>query len=210
MRAFLLSLCFCLLATLAVASDWSIVFKSTNESVVRLEVKAGDEQGTCSGSVINADKGYILTAGHCTLEKADYTADDKDATLVKKNTLLDLAILQTKWKKTNQLILAPNAPEAGAEIAAIGYAFGDDQLAIQEGIVANPLENDSKRMRLSADIIPGDSGGPIVDASGRIVGVTSAIVWSSITPASHLGVAVPWETVRDFVEPYLPGHEAKR
>lgn len=52
----------------------------------------------------------------------------------------------------------------------------------------------------TTDIWFGDSGGPIVDRRGRLVGITSAMVGSSGMPVSHLGLFIYITTIREFLD----------
>jgi S1-C subfamily serine protease len=197
-----------LAATVAVA-DWASTFRPLTTSVLRMEsMDDSGDRGICSSAVINRLRGFVLTAAHCVPsgEHVSMTVNERDAVLVKKNALLDLAILRVShMKNETEVSLAPSAPEAGASVAVVGFAFGAPQLKIQVGVVSDPLERDSRRMWIDAVMIPGDSGGMVVDSEGRIVGVTSAVrIASDSFQAAHIGMAVPFERVRDFIEDYIP------
>jgi S1-C subfamily serine protease len=97
--------------------------------------------------------------------------------------------------------LADQTPAVGSEVCVIGHAFGYKQLSIQFGRVALALDDDGSQMRVGIDMVPGDSGGPLMDTQGRLVGIASAIYY--IGPA-HLSGLVRVEDIRDFAEPYLP------
>lgn len=211
-RIAFLSFVICVAATVAVA-DWATTFQQLGNAVLRMESMDGDgNRGVCSSAVINARKGFVLTAAHCVPSgpSVSMTVNERDAVLVKKNALLDLAILRVRLKDETAIVLSEAAPQAGASVAVVGYAFGARQLAIQAGVISNPLENDTRRTWMNVDTIPGDSGGVVVDAEGRLVGVTSAVLYSTQMSASHLGMAVPYDRVKDFVEDYLPPVQVAR
>jgi len=186
-----------LAATPAAAQPaWPDVVDRLRASVLLLE---GD--GACSAIVINAARGYLLTAAHCAPEKQDLTVGERDASVLKINRKLDLAVLKTRLRQgVTDVSFAPTMPRAGSAVAVVGFPFGARSLTVQIGIVANP--DVEGRAWVDADLLPGDSGGAIVDAEGRLVGVSSAFRYYL---AADVGVAVPLPTVLAFVEDYLPG-----
>jgi S1-C subfamily serine protease len=204
-----------LAATVSVA-DWAATFRPLATSVLRMEsMDDSGNRGVCSSAVINRPRGFVLTAAHCVPsgERVSMTVNERDAVLIKRNALLDLAILRVShMKNETEVSLAPSAPEAGASVAVVGFAFGAPHLKIQVGVVSDPLDQDSRRMWIDAVMIPGDSGGVVVDSEGRLVGVTSAVLFPSDSfQAAHIGMAVPFEHVLDFIEDYIsPATKAAR
>ena len=190
--------------TPAAAQGWASLVEPLGKTVLRLEVGDGRQGGGCSGSVIDADKGHVLTAAHCVptdLEQFSLTVDGRDARVLRVNRILDLAVLKSRLRRgATAITLAPAMPRAGDAVAVIGYPFGARTLTTQVGTLANP--DVEGWAWVNADLLPGDSGGAIVDAQGRLVGVTSGFLYYA---AAHIGLAVPLETVRAFVEEFLPG-----
>jgi S1-C subfamily serine protease len=150
--------------------DWPTV----GLSVPRLEMKKGDEKGACSGVVVLVEDGwaYALTAAHCVsrtpTEQLDITANDRHATAVEFNTLLDLAVIKFRAHKELPITLAPSVPQTGSDVAVIGYAFGVSELVVQFGHVAQPYNRETKTAWFDLVTIFGDSGGAVVDAQGRL------------------------------------------
>lgn len=193
-----------LLVASPVSAEW-LLPPVIDKQVLRLRAAdANGDGGTCSSAKITLQ--YAVTAAHC-VEGTDValTVDGKDAKVVKVNRLLDLAVVKFSAIPGAPMPLAPKTPGRGAEIAAVGFAFGSKDLRMQFGHIAAPRDEDGYIL-LNIDLIFGDSGGPIVDTKGRLVGVSSAIY--SNGPA-HLGLAVPVESVRDFVEEFMPEPVAK-
>lgn len=191
--------------------DWTATIAAVTQSVARVESKGDEGGGTCTGVVINADPGYVVTCAHCVRrpkgQPIDVTVNGRHARIEVENSILDLAILSFRAKKEVAVTLAPDAPQVGSEVAVLGYPFGVDELMPQFGHVSG-YNKESKLLWLNVDIIFGDSGGLAFDAQGRLVGITSNIF--SQGPA-HMGAAIPLSAVSDFIEDYLPGakHPAK-
>jgi S1-C subfamily serine protease len=95
-------------------------------------------------------------------------------------------------------LAATDAPE-GAALMVVGYPNGGQQKVVRGELVEYaPLERHpdaSAVMRLSSPIAPGNSGGPVVDASGTVVGVVFGI-----ETATGDGLAVPASAVRRLVD----------
>jgi S1-C subfamily serine protease len=127
--------------------------------------------------------GYLVTALHVVARALEITVRLPDgrevpAELVGRDPPTDLAVL----KVAADLPVLDDAPEPalGAPVCAVGNQFGLD-LSVTCGVVSalhrsgtgfNPIED---FVQTDAAVNPGASGGPLVDAQGRLVGVLSAI-----------------------------------
>ena len=95
-------------------------------------------------------------------------------------------------------------------MVAIGTALGDYQNTVTEGIVSGlhrTLDDGSSSIQdliqTDAAINHGDSGGPLLDLSGNVVGINTAVVRSTGTVgdvAEGLGFAIPGNTVKTIAE----------
>lgn len=199
-----------MLAALSVslqATDWTVIVKPALPQVPRIEVlhERSQQPGVCSGVVLNAQDGFLLTAAHCVEgdpAKLAITVNGRDATIEKSNRLLDLAVLKFKAKRETAMPLARVSPQIGSEVAVLGFAFGIERIAVQFGRVTQSYNDETKTLWLDASVIPGNSGGAVIDEQGRLVGMTSRVYYSG---PSNVGAAIPIEVVEDFVEPFLPG-----
>jgi putative serine protease PepD len=163
-------------------------------SVVTIKVTAASGIGNGSGEVIRGN-GYILTNDHVisaganggTIDVLFTSGQTKRATIVGRATRLDLAVLKvdpprglptieigrSEPLRVGQPVVALGAPLglSGTVTSGIVSALGRDvPLPADEGtaIVAGAIQTD-------ASINPGNSGGALVDCSGRLVGINTAI-----------------------------------
>lgn len=196
-----------LLLALVVGQDWVTAIRPAYKQVPRLEAmtEGAEKPGVCAAVLFNKEAGYVLTAAHC-IEKPEkqgisITVNGRHADVVRINRILDLAIVKFDAKQEEQMELAESTPPVGSVIAVIGYPFGDNKLAPQFGHISQVMNDESKMIWVNSDIIPGDSGGALIDLSGKLVGLNSRIYYQG---PSHMAACVPIEAIRDFVKAYLP------
>jgi putative serine protease PepD len=190
-------------------------------SVVSIQVKSGTTEGTGSGFVIDAGRGYILTNNHVVTAGGTRAASDievvfQDGTQVKGTVVgldasYDLAVIRVTTKGLRQLTLGDSDEvRVGDPVIAIGAPLGL-QGTVTTGIVSaknRPVaagQGDTpafiNAIQTDAAINPGNSGGPLVDSEGHVIAVNSAI---ARTPGSTgetggnigLGFAIPSNQAR--------------
>lgn len=199
----------------------SVVFISTSETLrnpfTRLSREV--ERGTGSGFVWD-DQGHVVTNWHV-LEGATRAfvrlADGRieEAELVGASPEHDLAVLLVPDLDAAPIPLAEGPVSVGQTALAIGNPFGLDWTLTTGIVSALDRELPSPRGRgltgliqTDAAINPGNSGGPLLDASGRLIGVTTAI-FSPSGASAGIGFAVPVSTVTRVVPQLISrGHYA--
>ncbi|WP_307844548.1 trypsin-like peptidase domain-containing protein [Actinotalea solisilvae] len=162
-------------------------------SVVAIEVRAADGEGTGSGFVLRED-GYILTNNHVVAAGADGGGEivvvfadggEEPAEIVGRTTAYDLAVIKVERTGLTPLVLGDSdAVVVGDPVVAIGAPLGL-QGTVTTGIVSalnRPVSAGSGQqtafinaIQTDAAINPGNSGGPLVDATGQVIGINSAI-----------------------------------
>ncbi|HJV64498.1 MAG TPA: trypsin-like peptidase domain-containing protein [Geomonas sp.] len=179
---------------------------------------APEQRGAGSGIIIAPD-GYILTNDHV-VQGADLLAvtlqdgSTLEATLVGTDPATDLAVLRANGSGLPYATLGDSsALRAGQLVIAIGNPFGF-QSTVSTGVVsALGRALRSREGRLIENIIqhtaplnPGNSGGPLVDSRGRVVGVNTAI----IALAQGIGFSVPANAARWVVSQLLAHGRVRR
>jgi serine protease Do len=191
-----------LVAAPAAGQSWQAALDVAGPAAVRLQMELPDgTTSSCSGVVLDAVESIVLTAAHCVdAERLDVIVDGRHAELVRRNRVLDLAILRVRLKNAVAIDVSTTAPGLGALIAVLGFPLGAEDLTIQVGVLANPGGAKSTRADIAVDVLPGDSGGPVVDLTGRLVGITTGY---RVAGAAHLGRMVPLAAVRAFAEDFI-------
>lgn len=172
-------------------------------------------KGTGSGFVWDQEKGYIVTNYHVVEESESggvirVALKDESSwvgTLVGGAPDFDLAVVQIKAPAAQ----LPHLPigqssnlKVGQKVFAIGNPFGLDQ-SLSMGIISAL----NREIRTSQSIIkgviqtdaainPGNSGGPLLDSSGLLIGVNTAIA-SPTGAYAGIGFAIPVDTVNRVV-----------
>jgi len=173
-------------------------------------------QGTGSGFVWDQD-GHIVTNFHVVAngDRASVTLNDNStypATIVGTAPDKDIAVLHID-APPQKLLPLPIGQSAmlkvGQTVLAIGNPFGLDQ-TLTTGVVSG-LGREIKSVtqhpifdviQTDASINPGNSGGPLLDSSGRLIGINTAI-YSPSGANAGIGFAVPVDTVNAIVPQLL-------
>jgi S1-C subfamily serine protease len=169
-------------------------------------------RGTGSGFIWD-ENGYIVTNFHViqNAQAADVTLADRStwkAKLVGYEADKDLAVLKIDApKRLLQPIVVGTSTdlEVGQKVFAIGNPFGFDH-TLTTGVISGlgrEIESVTGRpiqgvIQTDAAINPGNSGGPLLDSSGRLIGINTAIVSPSGAYAG-IGFAVPVDFVNRMV-----------
>src|SRR5579862_9751365 len=132
-----------------------------------------------TGFVVTAD-GQIVTNWHVVAECGTYwTSDGMKLSLVKSDKVRDLALLKSGQAATQVAGLRGDGPKVGEAIVVYGYPLPGllaSSGVVTTGIVSAPagIADQANRVQISAPIQPGNSGGPVLDAEGRVIGVVVA------------------------------------
>jgi len=195
-------------------------FSTPNDTfnpVMPQQKQTGTQQqqiGAGSGFVIS-DDGMIITNRHVVDDAtASYTVifnDGKkyDAKILAKDTLLDIAFIKVDAKGLKPLAFGTsNNLKVGQSVIAIGNALGEFSNTVSHGIISglkrtitasdsggNQSEQLSNVLQTDASINLGNSGGPLLDINGNVIGVNVAIA----KDAQNIGFAIPIDVVKDLL-----------
>jgi serine protease Do len=158
-----------------------------------------NDRGAGSGILWNAD-GLILTNAHvANVARARiqlWDGREFRATVASRDPRLDLAALQIEANALPAAIVADSSKVRPGELAvAIGNPLGFVG-ALTTGVIhaVGPLRRFGPRTWVQADVrlAPGNSGGPLADAQGRVIGINTMV-------AGRLALAIPSNTVSRFL-----------
>jgi S1-C subfamily serine protease len=129
----------------------------------------------------------------------------------------DLALLQgtKKFKEKDIATIRASAVNSGDQVVAIGYPLHGlltSDLTVTTGIISSlaGLHNDTRFLQISAPVQPGNSGGPLHDNSGNIVGVVTAkldalrVVKATGEIPQNINFAIKTGALRDFLDNSAP------
>ncbi|MEE2687836.1 MAG: DegQ family serine endoprotease [Pseudomonadota bacterium] len=174
-------------------------------------------ENSLGSGVIVASRGIIVTNNHVIKDADDIKvvlADRRefDATLLLKDKRTDIAVLRIEAgdEKLPKVILADSdGLEVGDLVLALGNPFGVGR-TVTSGIVSALARTSvgitDYRFFIQTDaaINPGNSGGALVDMTGRLVGINTAI-YSRNGGSLGIGFAVPSNMVRAILESAMSG-----
>ena len=209
----------------------SAVAEKLRPSVVNIDIRTGARGSGGSGlyggvgtGVIYSQDGYIVTNNHVVSGARDIVVtigtEEVPATLVAADPESDLAVI--KVDKTGLPAAELGSTEelkVGAIAIAIGSPFGF-QHSVTSGIISAldrnltiPGSRSGTSVTLTnliqtdAAVNPGNSGGALSDATGKIIGINTLIVSGSGT-SEGVGFAIPVETVKDVADQLIKDGKA--
>ena len=162
-------------------SDRIVVVNKENNSSSSLPKPLKDAKASGSGFFVG-NEGYFVTNAHVVKDSTAvivyYSGKMLDAEVIKVSKVADLAILKVAQKVVG-IEISADEPQPGNDIFAIGYPQPSIQgleVKITKGVISSSkgLDDDDTRFQIDAAVQPGNSGGPLCDSSGRLVGVVVA------------------------------------
>ena len=168
-----------------------------------------------TGIVLNKE-GYIVTCNHvlqgCNAVKIGQGEKTYEAKIVGADPYNDIALLKTEQGHFTPIELADTAKlSTGQFVLALANPFNRQQPTATTGIITNPdaslrqwrgtaMEN---VIATDAKLNPGFSGGPLIDAQGKMIGMNTAYVWSR-------GIAIPANKIKTITDRLIHGGKIKR
>jgi len=213
-------------------SSIAAVAEKVGPSVVSIVTQTQSSQsfgasGSAAGTgIIISKDGYVLTNNHV-LEGADTASivDSTgeiydDVTIIGRDPLNDVAFLKINADKdfTPAELGNSSTIRTGQQVVAIGNALGQYSNTVTSGIISGtgrPITADAGNgttetltdlIQTDASINPGNSGGPLVNLSGQVIGINTAIV----EDANGIGFAIPINATKGVLEGVLENGEVSR
>lgn len=175
-----------------------------------------------SGVIIN-NNGFVVTNNHVIKNTSDITVTlpnrkKYDAILIGTDPESDLAVLKINEHNLPFISFAnSDMVKVGEWVLAIGYPWNLDETITAGIISAKPVTSDrvatvypvSSYIQTDAAINLGNSGGALVNTSGELIGINTALISPTATYTGY-GYAIPANTVNRVVQNILKkAHQAK-
>lgn len=185
-----------------------------------------DSSAAGTGMVVTGD-GYILTNKHVVngASKVIVVLDDgttyEDVEVVATDPLNDIAFLKIKNASDLPTVTLGDSKtlHVGQQVIAIGNALGEYQNTVTSGIISGigrsvtasdgsgyNAETLSDMIQTDAAINSGNSGGPLVNAAGEVIGINTA----TSSTAENMGFAIPVSSVKGMLKQLTETGKAKR
>jgi len=213
--------------------DVKSIAADVTPSVVSIEVTTRTGGGSGSGSIYSSSSSnsYIITNNHVvadaatsgTIEVELLNGEVYPATIIGRDVAYDIAVLQIKVGNLPAIKLGDSAKvSVGEPVIAIGSPLGLAS-TVTSGIISamnRPvvtgsagLESYVNAIQTDAAINPGNSGGALVDVTGKLIGVNSAIATLSSGYASGsigLGFSIPINEAKRVIDEIIATGKSTR
>ena len=190
------------------------VYDGAKDAVAFIAAASPAGQGSGSGFVVSSD-GLIVTNQHVVdgateiAVKIGTDGEQLPAELVGIDASQDLALLDVDADDLPTLELGDDDVEVGDPTYAIGNPYGLDH-TLTTGVVS-AVDRDLQApdggtiaggIQTDAALNPGNSGGPLLDAGGAVIGVNAQIATGGDAQGGNVGIgfAIPSDTVEQFIE----------
>jgi hypothetical protein len=149
-----------------------------DNDVSKYPPKVGTSVGT--GFAVNSG-GFFVTNAHvvenCTRQGLILDGKPIQLRLIAKDDQLDIAVLRNRKISIQQYLMFSDTLKTGQDVLAFGYPLQGElsrEIKVTDGIVSSlaGIKNDRTRIQITAALQPGNSGGPVVDNNGLVVGVS--------------------------------------
>ena len=195
------------------------IYAAVSPAVVGVSVTRGGELFGWGTGVLFSPDGYIVTNDHivsgcdgAVVSLADGT--EHEALLIGSDDASDIAVLKIEGRDLPYAVFGDSDElRVGDEVAAIGNPLGKEYAGtMTNGIVSGidrTLQNHGHSVTLlqtNAALNEGNSGGPLVNTRGQVIGITNMKIMSALfTTVEGIGFAIPSTLVKDVVDELLAG-----
>ena len=165
-------------------------------------------QGTGAG--VLTGNGLVLTNAHVArrdhgMHVLLHDGKEFDSRLVARDTNIDLALLQIPASGYPTAVLALQPSRPGELVYAFGHPWGHRNVltggVLSAVTTARTPAGELPLLRTDLQLAPGNSGGPLLNAAGEVIGLNAMIL------GGDQSIAIPSGVIRTFLERYRPGNE---
>lgn len=188
------------------ALEPAALFERWAPSVVTIHVRSSEGEGMGTGFVIDA-RGTVATNHHVIDGATAIEVKLFDGTRIEKVELLDanpeddLALIRVSTDHTLVPVVLGESEKVvvGEAVIVIGNPIGLEHTLTDGLVSARRLYSGRKFIQMSAPVSPGNSGGPVFNRYGDVVGVTVAKLWGE-----NLNLAVPIDQLKPMIKSEYP------
>jgi serine protease Do len=209
-------------STIGTEGDVASIVAAVEPAVVSVSADIGGSgEGAGTGFVIAAD-GVIVTNAHVVADASQIEVTFGDgnslpAEVVGRDVSADLAVLTVDATGLPVVQLGDSDDvQIGDDVVAIGNALAlEGGLTVTRGIISGPPRSEvadelgivlESVLQTDAAISSGNSGGPLVDARGRVIGINTAIAGSQPgSQAENVGFAIPISLANPIIDDLRAG-----
>jgi S1-C subfamily serine protease len=205
--------------------DIQSILARVEPAVVNINTQGGGGRlggsGAGTGMVINGN-GQVLTNAHVVSGASSVTvtfagqSQTHPATVTSADPSADVALVQIQGVSGLPTVTLGDsgAAQVGDSVLAIGNALDlGNQPTVTEGIISalnrtlnSGGESLSGLLQTDAAISPGNSGGPLVNSAGQVIGMNTAVLTGSAQePAQNIGFAIPINQAKTKISQLKPG-----
>lgn len=209
------------------APDWKALTNAVANSVVSIQVRTSERSSEGSG-VIYDDKGHIVTNHHVIAggEQLQVTLADGrifEAELTGSDPATDIAVIELKGAKdltvaqmgdsskvvTGQNVMAIGNPLGLSSTVTTGIVSALDRPVVtaqgSDGSATQGQQVYTNAIQIDAAVNPGNSGGPLFDETGKVIGITSSIATTNSNSSESsgsigIGFAIPVNQAKDVAD----------
>ena len=198
------------------------LYERINPAVVAITVHYGrDSIGQGTGFVVDTE-GHIVT-NHHVIDGANEisvtvpSGETYTAKVVSQSASTDLAVLKIQYTTKNYLTFAnPGAAEIGDDVFTLGFPVSDilgKEVKYSEGVInsLSGIKGDATFFQISVPTQPGNSGGPLVNEDGDVVGIvtSTAAVKEFYKATGSMPQNINWAVKGAYASLILPSRAQK-
>jgi S1-C subfamily serine protease len=198
--------------------DIPTVYNTTAATVVQIVAETGETLGTGTGVIVSRD-GEIVTNAHVIGDGAEVrirlygTVETVTATVLGVDADRDIALLRVDTTNLQPATFATTPVYIGQDVIAVGYALGiAGDATVTSGIISatnRSVGTLAGLIQTDASISPGNSGGPVLDSNGDVIGIATAKASPDIG-ADNIGFVIPSDQVLSVIDTIRSGQPRAR